>query len=565
MAVENDRSHVIPQCTLRQFEEDFQARHLLHGVVAKWAAERPSATAIINHERGEILDWATLERATTALARRLLRLGFRKGDYLAASLPFLTGHILLEYACFKIGVIHTPLDLRLRAAEVLRAITMVNARGFAFLGKTAAADFRELGQAVHAQCPSVEHLIQFSPAAETIDGAISFAHLASEAPGVSESEYETAAAAVDENNVAQAIFTTGSTGSPKAALLSHRNITCQNMCLGAAFGFGEKTRLLVNLPPSHVGGQAEALMTTLFWGGTAVVLEVFDAVRSLDAIERHGVNVLGQIPAMYNFEWRLPNYAGRSLDSLEIAIYGGQQVPRSFLERLAGMAPKIGTGLGLTESAGFCTYTAVDARADEVLASIGYDMPVYKMSIRLPMRVDGSAGGAISDGEIGHICFQGPQTFLGYAGDPEATAQAVSRDGFLYTGDMGFRAEDGLHFAGRAKWVIKPAGHKVFPADVENHFCALEDKVAACAVVGVEHPLLSEAIVAFVEKLPGAELTVQELRRHARRIASYMRPLHYILLEPGQMPLNRAAKSDHLRLQVMATEAAAKLGWRTPL
>jgi len=100
---------------------------------------------------------------------------------------------------------------------------------------------------------------------------------------------------------------------------------------------------------------------------------------------------------------------------------------------------------------------------------------------------------------------------------------------------------------------------------VENHFCTLEDKVAACAVVGVEHPLLSEAIVAFVEKQPGADLTVQELRRHARRIASYMRPLHYVLLEPGQMPLNRAAKSDHLRLQAMAMEAAAKLGWRMPL
>jgi acyl-coenzyme A synthetase/AMP-(fatty) acid ligase len=121
---------------------------------------------------------------------------------------------------------------------------------------------------------------------------------------------------------------------------------------------------------------------------------------------------------------------------------------------------------------------------------------------------------------------------------------------------MGFRDEKGLHFSGRAKWIIKPAGHQVFPGDVESHICALEDKVAACAVVGVEHPLLSEAIVAFVERRPGAILTPQELRRHAKGLASYMRPLRYVLLEPGGMPLNRAAKIDYLRLQQMATADA---------
>jgi fatty-acyl-CoA synthase len=564
--VRTGREEASPLCTLQQYEEHFVGRHLLHGVIAKWAGEKPLAPAIVNHNSGETLDWATLEQSTNALARRLLRLGFRKGDYLATSLPFLTGHILLEYACFKIGVIHTPLDLRLRPPEVLRALGLVQPRGYAFLGKTPAADFREVAQAVRRECSSVEHLIQFSPRSETLDGALSFADLASGAPAVPERECQAAMATVEEQDPAQAIFTTGSTGSSKAALLSHRNITCQNMCLGAAFGFAERTRLLVNLPPSHVGGQAEALMSTLFWGGTAIVLEMFDAARSLEAIHRHSVNVIGQIPAMYHYEWRQPDLAAAGrLPSLEIAIYGGQQVPRAFLERLGGMAPRIGTGLGLTESAGFCTYTPLDAGVDEILSSIGHDMPVYRMSIRQPMRVDGWAGEPLPDGETGHICFQGPQTFLGYAGDAEATARTISRDGVLYTGDVGFRREDGLHFSGRASWIIKPAGHQVFPGDVENHFCGLGDKVASCAVVGAEHHLLSEAIVAFVEKKPGATLTVAELRRHARAMASFMRPLHYIVLEPGQMPLNRAAKSDYLRLRELASEAAEQLGWWTRL
>ena len=130
--------------------------------------------------------------------------------------------------------------------------------------------------------------------------------------------------------------------------------------------------------------------------------------------------------------------------------------------------------------------------------------------------------------------------------DPSATARTVSRDGYLYTGDMGLRRdEQGLHFAGRAKWVMKPAGHQVFPGDVENHICTLGEKVAACGVVGVEHRFSPKPSWPSSRRSPRVELTVAELRRHAKGMASYMRPLHYVILEPGGMPLNRVAKSDY--------------------
>ena len=165
-----------------------------------------------------------------------------------------------------------------------------------------------------------------------------------------------------ERDGAQVIFTTGSTGSPKPALLSHRGIACQNLCLGTAFHFTPDQRVLCNLPASHVGGQAEVLMTTLFMGGTAVTLEVFDAVKSLEAIERLGVTLIGQIPAMFQLEWRTADYGRRNLASLRTAVYGGQAVPRPFLDEMLEMAPRIATGLGLTETSGFCTYTASHRR-----------------------------------------------------------------------------------------------------------------------------------------------------------------------------------------------------------
>jgi acyl-CoA synthetase (AMP-forming)/AMP-acid ligase II len=554
----------VPQFTLDDYENAFADRHLLHHVVAKWATARPNAPAILSAEDDHAVTWGDFDRLTTALACEMLRMGFAKGDYLVTLLPMSMDHVLLEYSCFKIGVIVAPLDLRLSPAEVIRALEILRPRGFVSLGVKSPFDFRELWRTVQAQCPWIQHLVAMD---SEIPGTLNSALIA-ESVWRAVTEPENAAdvaalaeIALTENDGALVIFTTGSTGSPKPALLSHRNITVQNMCLcGAFFGGDRGTRTLVNLPPSHVGGQTEALMSTLFGGGTVVLQEVFDAGRSLRAIAQHRVEILGQIPAMFNLQWMLKDYDRHDLSSLKFAAYGGNAVSRPFVERLATMSPVIGTGLGLTETAGFCTYVQANATDEEkILAGLGTDMPIYPCTIRQPLRVDGSAGDELPSGEIGSVCFRGPQTFIGYVNDSDATAKAISRDGFLYTGDLGYKDAAGLHLTGREKWVIKSLGYQVFPGDVEAHICGLVEKVANCVVVGVAHEVVSEAVVAVVEKRPGAELTRKELDRHARSLPSYMRPRHWIILEPGQMPLNRVVKPDYFRAQEMARHEIEQL------
>ncbi len=509
--------------TFSLFEREVAGRGLLHGVLDYWTALKPAEPAIIDATNGQTLTWAELHGHSLALAAELSRRGFGKGDRLATSMPLLTGHILLEYACFRLGVIHAPLDPRLSPSELLRALALIEPKGY--WGFTDYAPLREA-------CPFIEHFIDFAALA---------------AAARTNAAQPAAFPTVDASDPAQIIFTTGSTGRPKAALLTHYGITVQNLCLGSGFGF-DGARVVVNLPPSHVGCQSELLMTTLFCGGTAVTLEVFDAALTLDAIERYRVRLLGQIPAMFNLLWRHSSYAERKLDSLRVAVYGGQSVPRPFLEHLRSMAPKIGTGLGLTECSGFCTYTPLTSDPDEVDGTLGFPMPIYPMSIRQPMRADGSAGAELAPGEVGHVCFRGPQNFAGYFRNPEATAAALSTDGYLYTGDLGSCNSRGLRFSGRAKFVIKPAGYQVFPGDVEAHIALLADRVASVGVVGAPHPVFSEAIVAFVERKPGAELNEAILRRHARSLTGYKRPMKYVIVEPGQMPLNRVAKVDTLRL-----------------
>ncbi|MHA1570066.1 MAG: class I adenylate-forming enzyme family protein [Alphaproteobacteria bacterium] len=561
----------VPQYTLEHFEKDYADRHLLHGVVAKWAKEQPDLVAMIFPDTGKEYTYKQFDQISSALALKLLNMGFAKGDFLATSLPFLAEHVFLEYACFKIGVIHAPLDLRLKGPEVIRSLGLIKPKCFAFLGKTPVADFSPLGQAVMENCPYVEHFIQFTPPDQTIEGAISAFTLAAEAEEEAKAaladpanspvlkKFMEVTSSIKETDGCQVIYTTGSTGFPKPALLSHRNITSQNMCLGGGFGGDKGMRMLVNLPPSHVGGQAEQLMTPFFWGGTCVVLHIFDPEKSLKAIQDYQVDFFGQIPALFAMEWRLPNYKDYDLSSLRFALYGGQQVTRQFLEQLSQMAPKFGTGLGLSETGGFVTYSPLDGTVDDILASVGYDMPVTPLTIRKAMNPDGTAGAELPDGEVGEICFSGPQIFIDYVNNEEAYRQTVSTDGVCYTGDLGYKDEQGLHFSGRSKLVIKPKGYQVHPAQVEEHFAALRDKVASCAAVGVPHEVFTEGILLYVEKQAGAELTTADLQEHAKGIAAYMRPSHFEILDAGTLPLNRVAKTDYVQLKDRAKKIVEEL------
>ena len=567
----------VPQYTLLHYERDFGDRHLVHGCIELWARQRLDHVALIEFDTGREFTYAQLDDAATGLALRLVDLGLNPGDYLATSLPLTAEHVFLEYACFKLGVIHAPLDLRLKAPEVIRSLHLIHARAYATLGRTPVADFSALAEAVHGECPFIEHLIQFAPQDARLDKALDGMTLLSEGETLLQraradgSDFETwqrysaAHDAVKETDGAQVIYTTGSTGLPKPALLSHRNITCQNMCLAGGFKMLDDPRMLVNLPPSHVGCQAEQLMTTFFSGRTAIILHIFDAEKSLAAIERCKIDCFGQIPALFGLEWQLPNYDKFDLSSLRFALYGGQQVTRQFLEKLSTMAPQFGTGLGLTEMAGFVTYSPLDGTVDDLLSGVGFDMPVTPLSIRQPMKDDGTAGDELPDGEAGEICFSGPQVFIAYVNNDEAYRQTVSRDGICYTGDLGYKTERGLMFSGRRKLVIKPKGYQVHPAQIEQHFAQLSDKVAACGAVGAQHDVFTEGVVLFVEQKPGAELTNSELEKHAQGIASYMRPLHYVPLPPGELPLNRIAKTDYVELQARAAQEVERLrstgGW----
>ncbi len=539
---------------------------LLSDYIDKYAQEKPEELALIEYDTGKEITWGEFMMNTKAFAAKLLDMGLGKGDIIATTLPLLKEHIYLMFACFRIGVIIAPLDLRLKPREVFRCFANIKPKAYFFVGKTEIADFRPMAAELMDAFPNCQHWIQFD---------INPTHIMRGATGIvefAESIEKTFIGALLTGRVKKAhslvkkddpnliIFTTGSTGFPKPALLSQHNILIQNIGLKVAFDIDEDDIMCVNLPPSHVGCVTEQLCTTIYAGGTNVLLHIFDPENTLDAIENYNITILGQIPALFAMEWRLPKYQHYDLSSLKFALYGGQAVSKEFLQKLSSMAPKFGTGLGLTETAGFVTYTPLDGTIDDISNSVGYDSPLCPISIREKMKKNRKAGEEKQKGEVGQICFTGEQIFLGYMNDKENTNKTISKDGYCYTGDLGYYDEKGLHLAGRSKFVIKPKGYQVFPTEIENFVKEqFPNQVEYVGCVGAEHEVFSEAIICFIGLKNGQQLEKSEVEKTFKELAAYKRPSHIQFMDSEQFPLNRVAKTDYVKLEELGIEIVQDL------
>ena len=550
---------------------------LVNSYIDKWARTQPDSVAMVQHEDGREITYQKFASLIDFFALKLLDMGIQKGDRVATQLVLLPEHMALMYACFKIGAIIAPLDVRLSENEVVRDINKIDASAFFFLGETPVRDFRMVGKAALQGCPSVKHLVQFTPnpkPGDIIEGAVSITDLMNKGrlvwlkvrdvfAGTLKKAYQQ----VDKRTPALIIYTTGTTGEPKPAVLCHENIIVQNQILERGIDFkGDKRHfsVLVNLPPSHVGCVTETFMTTMFIGGKAVLLRIFDAKATLEAIERHKIRVIGQIPTMFRMLWDLPGYETYDLSSLEFVAYAGSAVDTTFLKKLSTMAPRFGTGIGMTENAGFATFTPADISIEEMAGQVGQAFPdLARVSIRKPMEADGSAGAELADEEIGEICYHPPIVFLGYFNQPEETKKAVSTEGILYTGDLGyFKQMDGykaLYLSGRKKFVIKQKGYNVFPGEVEEHIAQMEG-VDVVEVIGMKHRMFDEGIFAFVRPLADIRLTSEDVMEHCKSIASYKRPQHVEIWPFGQaLPLTRSTKVDKLKLMEIAGPIVERL------
>jgi long-chain acyl-CoA synthetase len=378
--------------------------------------------------------------------------------------------------------------------------------------------------------------------------------------------------AIDPEDDATIFYTSGTTGRPKGALGTHRNI-CTNLVslllgqarnaarAGGQTGAGDaapaappvQNAYLLSVPFFHATGCHSVLAANLAFGGKIVIMHKWDPERALELIERERVTTFGGVPSMVWQVLESPSFATRDLSSVRSIGYGGAPAPPELVRRIEAMFPgrTPSNGYGLTETS---SVTTQNIGADYVRKpdSVGVPVPVCDV------QVVGPEGDPLPAGEVGELWIRGPNVVKGYWAKPEATADAFVADGWFRSGDIARIDDEGFVFiVDRAKDMVIRGGENVYCAEVEGALFE-HPAVTDVAVFGVPHQVLGEEVAAVVCLRPGASATAEELKAHVReRLAAFKVPAH-LWFRAEELPRNPAGKvlKRELRDELAGTAAA---------
>ena len=327
----------------------------------------------------------------------------------------------------------------------------------------------------------------------------------------------------DPDDPAILIYTSGTTGAPKGAMITHRNVHVQcNTVVRSLVSFGPTDRCVCVLPLYHIYGLANALIPSINYGAAAVLIGQYSPRRLIDTITANQATILPAIPSMYVHLLTLARMRETAIPkSLRFCISGGAPLPLSVLQRFTEVFDtKIIEGYGLTE-----TTSSVCANG---LRGVFKDGSIGPVAGGVEMQVIDEAGKEVSTGEEGEIVVRSRSVFAGYWQNPEATAAAITADGWLHTGDLGYRDEDGFFFiTDRKKDIIITRGFNISPREVEE-VLRQHAKVDEAALVAVKDERHGETVTAFIVAAADGPPTEQELREHAQlNLAEYKLPKAY--------------------------------------
>jgi acyl-CoA synthetase (AMP-forming)/AMP-acid ligase II len=351
----------------------------------------------------------------------------------------------------------------------------------------------------------------------------------------------------DPDAVALIVYTSGSTGEPKGAQLTNRNLLFTSRAAADRWQ-AKPYRCLCNLPANHIGAIGSICGAALVAGGAIVFSEQFDAAHVPDMVQREALTVLLQVPTMLQLMFDHARFDAAKLSSLQWLLWGGGPIAASLLPRLRSLPVSLGTFYGMSESAGALLFTDADADDEHLLNTIG--KPVAGCDVAL---VD-DAGDRVTAGEIGELHLRAPAIMLGYLNWPEATAAAVDADGWLHSGDLAKQWSDGtLELVGRRGEMFKSGGFNVYPREVEQVLEAIPG-ISVVVVVDKPDPLYHQVGHAFFVLEGDARITVADMEQAAYDgLANYKVPKGFTAVT--ELPVLTNGKIDRraLREQARAT------------
>ena len=497
------------------------------------ARRRGKKTALVT-DGGESLSYADLDERTRRFAAFLGSLGFGEGERVAILLPNVPEFVVSYFGTISAGQVAVPINYRLSPPEVGYILSDCGAR----VTVTTSEQYRKIAGSGESGSVGTWVLVD----GEIPGKAVTFASALDRPP-------RAAPAAAEPDNVACLLYTSGTTGYPKGAMLSHRNKMFNADSCRATLGYCERDIGLVSIPLFHATGLHSQLVALLARGGTVVLQREYDTRSVLELVSTHKVTALFFVPAIYKLITLRKDLADFDLSSVRVAAYGGAPMDGETINALRGIfRADLHNAYGLTE----CTSLATVLPSGMALSrsdSVGLPVPGVDAEVR------GPSGEALPRGETGVLFLRGPNVVKGYFRDPEKTREAFS-GGWLNTGDVARIDADGLvSILDRVKDMINRGGEKIFGLEVENVLYAFPE-VAEAAIVGVPHPVFGEVPVAFIVPMPGGRIDPEKVRDFCRkRLADYKVPVAVRLTD--RLPRNPGGKvvKKQLRRQWMESDA----------
>jgi fatty-acyl-CoA synthase len=510
------------------------------GILRDTAAVAPDRVALV----AGTADPSTRSRRTYAqlateaeAAARFLAARFAPGDRLAVVAPSIPESLVLSFAAAMARLVVVPVNPALREQEIAHVLDRSGAAGIVFTRQHRGNDLATLVEAVRPRLARLREAFPFDDWPTIVATGATVDH---------------PLPPPDPDDLAQLVFTSGTTGAPKGVMLTHRAMCNAARLGGRRFGLGAGDVYVDTIPLFHVGGQGVAFQIVQAMA-TNVLVTQYDAGVHLDLLERErGTHTIG-VPTMLLDVIAHPDFGRRDLAALRAVSTGGATVPAELIRSIEqALGVRSVVVFGQTEACGFITQTFLDDALDDKAATVGPFLPRLDGRIVEP---GPGRGGVVPVGEVGELLVRGFAVMAGYYDDPEATAATIEPDGWLHTGDLATMDARGyVRITGRLKDMIVTGGINVFPTEIEAAIAA-HPSVAEIAVLGVPHPRWGEAVVGVVRPAPGTRVELADLEAFTReRLAPYKVPKRWVLVD--EMPRNASGKVQKFLLRAQLARDA---------
>jgi len=523
----------------------------------------PAQEAVVSLPQQRRLTYQQFSSAVDGIARGLLGMGFKRNDRIGVWSTNNVEWLLLQMATARIGAILVNINPAYRAKELEFALQHSEVTGLFVIPQFRSSHYTGMLQELLPQLkansteldsksfPHLHHVVLYDPqnpmhTKTPAAGFTTWQEVIGAAAAITQGELDDASAQLDRDDVINIQYTSGTTGFPKAVMLSHHNILNNAWFSAQAMHFTEQDRLVVPVPFYHCFGMVLANLLCFSVGACVVIPgEHFDAEKVLLAAAQERCTAIHGVPTMFIAELEHPNFKQYDLSSLRTGIMAGAPCPPELIKRVINdmHCRDILIGYGETEASPLTHLTSRDDSLAHRISTVGRNLPHQEVKI-----VSTETGQTVALGQVGEICFRGYHIMRGYYGEPDKTAGAVDAAGWLRSGDLGTMDADGyVKITGRLKEMIIRGGENIYPREIED-FLFTHPKIAEVAVFGVPDDFYGEEVACWIELHKGESATAEEIIGFCKdKIAQFKIPRHIRFVETFPMTVTGKIQKFKMR------------------